>query len=679
MITNRTATATWLQTEQFTDMDERAVDALRFMSIDMVERAHSGHPGSPLGMAPLAYTLWEKFLSFNPNDPQWLNRDRFVMSGGHCSALLYSLLHFNGYDVTVNDIKNFRRLGSKTPGHPEYRLTPGIDASTGPLGQGFSMAVGMAMAERHLALQYNRPGYSIVNHYTYSIVGDGDLEEGISSEAMSLAGKNRLGRLIVLYDSNAVSLDGPLTLSSSDNIGERFEAAQWDYQLVEDGTDLQAIARAINRAQKSPQPSLIEVKTVIGFASPNEGTSKVHGAPLGENNISITRGNRQWPYAPFEYPDEVYQRFGHYVATKKQSYNEWQGMFKEYCRDYPVEAEKLQKPRLDIRDLSNHHKSGELVSTRVANAEAMQDLAKRNPQLWGGAADLFSSNKTYLKEAGNFTPANYGGRNVFFGVREFAMAAAINGINLHGGSQAYCSTFMVFSDYLKSAIRLAALQKLPSIFILTHDSLTVGEDGPTHEPVEQLAMLRTIPNVQVFRPADVNETIATWQTIAQTTDRPSVIIASRQELPVLDETVGALGERGAYVVADAHNAQGIIMASGSELSLALQARDRLNKDYGIKVRVVSMLSMEKFNQQSLTYREKVLPDHLRARLAVEMASPEMWGQYVGLDGDVIGVNTFGMSGDGTTIAEHYGFTVDNVVRHFRKVLERGSKRDDYSY
>lgn len=672
MITSRNTSVMWEPAPQFTDQDQQAVDALRFMSMDMIERVHSGHPGSPMGMAPLAYTLWEKFLCFNPNDPQWLNRDRFVLSGGHCSALLYSLLHFNGFDLSLEDIKNFRQLGSRTPGHPEYRLTPGVDASTGPLGQGFAMAVGMAMAERHLALQYNKPGYSIIDHYTYSIVGDGDLMEGVADEAMSLAGKNRLGRLIVLYDSNDVSLDGPLNLSNNENAGERFKAAHWDYQLVEDGADMNAIARAISRAQKSPQPSLIEVKTIIGYNSPNEGTNKVHGNPLGADNLAVTRENYQWEYPPFEYPDSVYQQFAQYVMGKKERYNEWQALFADYRRAFPAKAKQLVAQRLDIRDLANHYRPGEKVSTRVANSMAMQDLAKRNPQLWGGSADLFSSNKTLLKDYDAFKPANYGGRNIYFGVREFAMAAAINGINLHGGNRAYCSTFMVFSDYLKAAIRLAALQQLPSIFILTHDSLMVGEDGPTHEPVEQLAMLRTIPNVQVFRPADANELVAVWQTIAKTTDRPSVIIASRQDLPVLNETVGAVCERGAYVAADTHKPQGIIMASGSELSLALAARDRLAKQHNIHVRVVSMVSMERFNQQSAAYREQILPGRIRTRLAVEMASPAMWGQYVGLDGDVIGVDQFGQSGDGQTIADRYGFTVDNVVKHFLDLKRKGA-------
>ncbi len=673
MISSLNTVLTRPRQHEFTLNDQLAVNALRFMSIDMVENAKSGHPGSPIGMAPLAYTLWEKFLNFNPDDPQWINRDRFVLSGGHCSALLYSLLHFNGFNVSLDDIKHFRKLGSKTPGHPEYQLTPGVDASTGPLGQGFAMAVGMAMAERHLAVQYNEPGYPLFDHHTYSIVGDGDLMEGVAEESINLAGKNRLGRLIVLYDSNDVTLDGPLNLSTNENAAARFKAAHWDYQLVEDGTDLDAIAQAIRNARQTDQPSLIEVKTIIGFNTPDEGTSKVHGSPLGDHNVAITRENYGWPYAPFEYPTAVYEQFAQYAGAKEEKYQAWQKLYEGYQQKYPAAAHQLEQKYLDTAHLASHHQVGDQVSTRVANAETLQDLAAANPQLWGGSADLFSSNKTNLKGDQVFKPSNYGGRNIYFGVREFAMAAAVNGINLHGGSSAYCSTFMVFSDYLKSAIRLAALQHLPSVFIFTHDSLAVGEDGPTHEPVEQLAMLQTIPNVQVFRPADANEVVRMWKIIAQTNDRPSVIIASRQNLPVLKETINADVSRGAYVAADAANGQpaGIIMATGSELSLALAAKQQLATQHGIEVRVVSMPSMERFNQQTAEYRERVLPHNVRARLAVEMASPALWGQYVGLDGDVLGVDEFGMSGNGSQVAAQYGFTSENVVQRFLSVLRKG--------
>lgn len=650
---------------EFSIADQMAINSLRFMSMDMIERAHSGHPGSPLGMAPMAYTLWEKFMNFNPADDKWINRDRFILSGGHCSSLLYSLLHFNGFDVTLDDIKEFRQLGSRTPGHPEYQVTAGVDCSTGPLGQGFGMAVGMAMAERHLAAMYNRPEFPIINHHTYCIVGDGDLMEGVAEEAINLAGKNQLGRLIVLYDSNDVTLDGPLDLSTNESVEKRFEAADWDYQRVENGNDLVSISRAIKRAQRSGKPSLIEVKTTIGFNSPNAGTSKVHGSPLGEEDLELTRQNFGWEYDPFEYPAEVYQRFNQYLEEKKRFYQEWQQMFEDYQLNYPNEAAELEEQQFDARNLTPHHQVGEMVSTRVANSEVLQDLAEQNPQLWGGAADLFASNKTNLHQADTFSGENYQGRNVYFGVREFGMAAAINGINLHGGSHAYCSTFMAFSDYLKPAIRLAALQHLPSIFIFTHDSVAVGEDGPTHEPVEQLAMLRTIPNIQVFRPADANETIAAWQVIAKTTDKPSVIIASRQNLPVLAATMNADASRGAYIAAKENgHLDGILLASGSELSLALEAKQVLADKHGLDVRVVSMLSMELFNHQSAAYQAAVLPANVRTRLAVEMATPQMWAQYVGLDGKAIGIDQFGMSGDGAAVVHKYGFTVENVVNQF---------------
>lgn len=652
-------------TVEFSPADQLAINALRFMSMDMIEQANSGHPGSPLGMAPMAYTLWEKFMNFNPVDDKWINRDRFVLSGGHCSSLLYSLLHFNGFDLTLEDINNFRQLGSRTPGHPEYQVTAGVDCSTGPLGQGFGMAVGMAMAERHLAAMYNRPEYPIINHHTYCIVGDGDLMEGVAEEAMNLAGKNQLGRLIVLYDSNDVTLDGPLDLSTNENVKKRFKAAGWDYQRVDDGNDLESISRAIKQAEQTTKPSLIEIKTTIGFKAPNAGTSKVHGSPLGEEGLKATRENYGWDYEPFEYPTEVYQRFNHYLDEKKHFYQEWQEMFSDYQLNYPTEAAALMHQQFDASGLTPHHQVGETVSTRVANAEVLQDLGERNPQLWGGAADLFASNKTDLKQGEIFSSANYRGRNVYFGVREFGMAAAINGINLHGASQAFCSTFMAFSDYVKPAIRLAALQNLPSIFIFTHDSVAVGEDGPTHEPVEQLAMLRTIPNVQVFRPADVHETIAAWKVIAKTTDKPSIIIASRQNLPVLAETMNADAQRGAYIAAKENNRlDGILLASGSELSLALEAKKVLAAEHNLDVRVISMVSMEQFNRQPAEYRKQLLPADVRKRLAVEMATPQMWSQYVGLDGKVIGIDQFGMSGNGAEVVKKYGFTVDNVVKQF---------------
>lgn len=432
MISNLTVPKVRNEELIFNPSDQLAVTAIRMMSVDMIERAHSGHPGSPLGMAPMAYTAWERFLKFEPTDPQWLNRDRFVLSGGHCSALLYSLLHFNGFDLPLAEIKNFRQLGSKTPGHPEYRLTAGVDCSTGPLGQGLGMAVGMAMAERHLAATYNRPEFPIINHHTYCIVGDGDLMEGVAEEAINLAGKNQLGKLIVLYDSNDVTLDGPLELSTQENVAKRMEAAGWDYQRVEDGDDLLSISRAIKRAQQSSRPSLIEVKTIIGEGSLAAGTSKVHGSPLGEDSLNVTRQYYGWTYAPFDYPVAVYQRFNQQLEDKHRAYQEWQQLFSDYQLSYPNEAMALEEQGLDPSSLADHHEIGEQISTRVANSEALQDLAKSNANLWGGAADLFASNKTNLKLAESFTATNYQGRNIYFGVREFGMAAAINGINLHG-------------------------------------------------------------------------------------------------------------------------------------------------------------------------------------------------------------------------------------------------------
>ncbi|HIW70494.1 MAG TPA: transketolase [Candidatus Limosilactobacillus merdipullorum] len=652
-------------------MDQAGVDSLRFMSIDMIEKAMSGHPGITIDAAPMAYVLWEKFLNFNPNDPQWLNRDRFVLSAGHGSALLYSLLHFNKYDVSLDDIKNFRQLNSKTPGHPEYGHTAGVDATTGPLGQGLGMAVGMAMAEAHLAAQYNKPDYPLFDHYTYALVGDGDLMEGISQEAINIAGDKGLRKLIVLYDSNDISLDGPLSLSTDEREKTRFEAAGWDYLKVADGNNLDDISKAIAMAKTTDKPTLIEIKTIIGYNTPDAGTNKVHGSALGETNVAATRKAYHWDYRPFEYPAGVADRFGQYVAAKKDAYDQWKQLFGKYAAAYPTEYQQLTTAELDTSAVHDDYENGSSVATRVVGADVLQSLAAKNPQLWGGSADLFSSNKTNLKDDGIFAKGNYAGRNVYFGVREFGMAAAVNGINLHGGSRAYGSTFMVFSDYLKAAIRLAALQHLPSIFIFSHDSLAVGEDGPTHEPIEQLAMFRTIPNVQVFRPADAHETVAAWKVIAKTTDRPSILIESRQKLPVLPETANAAVDRGAYIVSAAKTAtpDGILLATGSEVQLALAAKKQLEETGNYDLQVVSVPSMELFDRQPADYRHKVLPTNVRKRLAIEMGSTGLWYKYVGLDGKVIGVDTFGKSGKGPEVIKDFGFTVDHVVETFNQLWQ----------
>ena len=647
----------------------QAVNALRFLSADMIEKANSGHPGVAIDASPMAYGLWEKVMNFNPEDPTWLNRDRFVLSAGHGSALLYSLLYFNGFGLTLDDTKRFRQLDSKTPGHPEYGHTAGIDATTGPLSQGIAMSVGMAMAEKHLAAMYNKPGYDVIDHYTYSIIGDGDLMEGLSEEAINLAGDKGLSKLIVLYDSNDVSLDGPLSLSTNESVKQRVLAAGWDYQFVKDGnTDVDGIVAAIRKAQKTDKPSMIEIKTIIGYGTPQQGTNAVHGAALGEENQQKMREFYNWNHAPFEFTDEIQGFFDDAVADKRPAYEAWSQMFEDYAHNYPAEAKQLTRKDLDTEGLTTSYKPGDTIATRVANSEVMSEVAKRNPEFWGGAADLFSSNKTYLQKDGNFTKDNPAGRNVYFGVREFGMAAAVNGMNLHGGDKAYCSTFFVFTDYLRAAVRLASLMHLPSIFIGTHDSIAVGEDGPTHEPVEQLTSFRAMPNLNVIRPADANETVGAWKVIGQTTDRPTMLVLTRQKLPVLKETVDSPVEKGGYVVSDSKKdtPDGILIAAGSEVSMALEAQKQLAND-GIDVRVVSMPSMELFNAQPAEYRESVLPKNVTKRLAVELGASMSWYQYVGLDGKVMGIDHFGASGKGPEVLKKFGFTVENVVKKFKEL------------
>lgn len=644
----------------------QAVNALRFLSTDMIQRANSGHPGVAIDASPMAYGLWEKVMNFNPEKPNWINRDRFILSAGHGSALLYSLLYFNHFGLTVTDLKSFRQLDSKTPGHPEKGYPSGVDATTGPLAQGLAMAVGMAMAEKHLAALYNKPGFNIIDHYTYTIIGDGDLMEGLSEEAINLAGSKGLSKLIVLYDSNNVSLDGPLNLSTNENVKERVEAASWDYYQVEDGdTDVNAIVRAIRLAQKTAKPSLIEVKTTIGYGSPQAGTSAVHGAALGQENISKMREFFNWTSEPFKFPKKVYDYFDQAVASKKQNYDQWLNTFRQYSAKYPDKVKQLKSATLKVDDLVSNYRNEDLVSTRVASHDIMQQIAHENPTFWGGAADLSSSNKTFLEKAGNFTKTDPAGCNVFFGVREFGMGSAINGMNLHGGNRAFCSTFLVFTDYLRSAIRLAALMNLPSIFIGSHDSIAVGEDGPTHEPIEHLTSYRAMPNLNVIRPADANETLAAWQLIGKTTNRPTLLVTSRQALPVLKETKNAPVEKGAYIVSDSvkPNPDGIILAAGSEVSLALKAKALLEKA-GKDVRVVSMPAMNLFNEQPVSYQEEILPATVTKRLAVEMGASMSWYQYVGTKGKVMGVDTFGKSGKGDEVIKSFGFTPENVAQQF---------------
>ena len=638
--------------------DLLAVNAARILGTDMIKRANSGHPGSVLGAAPLAYTLFERELEFSPNDPNWLNRDRFVMSAGHGSALLYALLYLNGFDLTMNDLKDFRRLGSKTPGHPEVQTTPGVDASTGPLGQGVAMAVGLAMAERHLAAVYNRPGYPVINHYTYALCGDGDLMEGVAKEAIDLAGHYQLGKLIVLYDSNDVTLDGPRADSASDHCQGVMEAAGWDYHLVSDGDhDLDGIEAAIEAAKEDKRPSIIEVKTTLGYASPLAGDHRSHGAPLSEEATAALRDKLGWTWAPFTCPSAVYKTYREAVAKKKPAYQSWQAMMAGYQTDYPAEYRELTGTRLETTGLTSPAEPGEWVATRAASEGVMQQVAAVNPHFWGGSADLASPTRTSIHDAGRFTAQTPGGRNIAFGVREFGMAACVNGINLHGGTRAYVATFLTFTDYMRSAIRQAALMGVPSIFIASHDSVAVGEDGPSHQPVEHLAAFRAMPNLNVIRPADANETVAAWRTMLTTTDRPSLLVTSRQELPVMAETRGALVDHGAYVLADAPASQldAIIMASGSEVHLALAAQQRLLKR-GLAVRVVSVPCMELFLNQSRSYKESVLPPEVDNRVAVEMAATQPWYRFVGKHGRVIGVDRFGASGVAKDLQSRFNVT-----------------------
>ncbi|GAB6093363.1 transketolase [Furfurilactobacillus curtus] len=662
----------------FDSIDQLAVNSVRTLSLDAIDRAQSGHPGLPMGAAPMAYTLWSRHLTVNPKDSHWFNRDRFVLSAGHGSAMLYSLLHLSGYKVSMTDLKHFRQLGSKTPGHPEYGWTDGVEATTGPLGQGLGMAVGMAMAEEHLAATYNRPGFNVVDHYTYTLVGDGDLMEGISHEAASLAGRLKLGKLIVLYDSNDVSLDGPLSNAFNENIHQRFESYGWDYHRVGDGNDLNAIDHAIKQAQAAEdRPSIIEVKTTIGYGSPQAGTNKVHGAPLSETALAATKETYDWPYAPFYVPGEVYERF--YRSIRRRGHKaeaQWNHMMESYAMQYPELAayfadDVRQIKSVDLSDLTDDYELGDAEATRLTSAKVLQTLGKREHSLWGGSADLFASNKTDLKDNGRFDVDNAVNRNLWFGVREFAEGCAMNGIALHGGTRVYGSTFMVFSDYMRGAIRLAALQKLPVTYVFTHDSIAVGEDGPTHEPIEQLAALRAMPGLSVIRPADANETIAAWQQAMGTHDRPTALILSRQTLPVL---AGAKlhpegVSRGAYVISPQKGGtpDGILIATGSEVQLAIIAQQRL-VDRGEDVSVVSMPSMDLFDAQPESYRETVLPHDVRNRVAIEMGRTTDWGKYVGLDGKVIGIDSFGLSGKGSEVVKRFHFTTDTIVDTYASLV-----------
>ncbi|EGO8273840.1 transketolase [Enterococcus faecalis] len=663
----------------FDKTDQLGVNTIRTLSIEAVQKANSGHPGLPMGAAPMAYALWTKHLKVNPTTSRnWVDRDRFVLSAGHGSAMLYSLLHLSGYNVTIDDLKNFRQWDSKTPGHPEVHHTDGVEATTGPLGQGIAMAVGMAMAEAHLAATYNRDSFPVMDHYTYAICGDGDLMEGVSQEASSMAGHMKLGKLIVLYDSNDISLDGPTSKAFTENVGARYEAYGWQHILVKDGNDLDEIEAAIEAAKaETDKPTLIEVKTVIGYGAPKEGTSSVHGAPIGEEGITAAKAVYGWEYPDFTVPEEVAARFKETMIDEGQKAEDaWNEMFKNYEHAHPELAKQFkeafanQLPEGWEQELPKYE-LGTSAASRVTSKETIQAISKVVPSFWGGSADLSASNNTMVATEKDFEPGQYEGRNIWFGVREFAMAAAMNGIQLHGGSHVYGGTFFVFTDYLRPAIRLAALQKVPVTYVLTHDSVAVGEDGPTHEPIEQLASVRCIPNVHVIRPADGNETVAAWKIAMTSTETPTILVLSRQNLPVLEGTLEHASDsvqKGAYVLSPQKGEQpaGILIATGSEVNLAVEAQAKLAEE-GIDVSVVSMPSFDLFEKQSAEYKESVLPKAVTKRVAIEAAASFGWERYVGTEGKTITIDHFGASAPGGLVLEKFGFTPENVVNTYKSL------------
>lgn len=660
-------------------IDQLAINTIRLLSIDAIEQANSGHPGIAMGAAPMAYTLWAKEMNINPANPKWLNRDRFILSAGHGSALLYSMLHLFGYGLTIEDLKNFRQWGSKTPGHPEYGHTEGVEATTGPLGQGIAMAVGMAMAESHLAERYNKENFHIINHFTYSLCGDGDLMEGVSAEAASLAGHLKLGRLVVLYDSNDISLDGNLNLSFSESVADRFKAYGWQVLRVEDGNDIEAIQKAVKEAKTDlERPTLIEVKTTIGFGSPNKsGSSASHGAPLGKEEIELTRAAYQWEAKePFFVPEEVEKHFASIREKGKAIEQEWNEQFEEYKATYPelaAQFESAVKGELPInwrKDLPIFE-SGLKIATRESSGRVLNAAANAIPQMIGGSADLAGSNKTLISSEKNFALDGYEARNIWFGVREFAMGASLNGMALHGGVKVFGATFFVFSDYLRPAIRLAALMKLPVTYVFTHDSIAVGEDGPTHQPIEHLAALRAMPGISVIRPAEAKETAAAWRLALESQDHPTALVLTRQDLPTLkadQEQVYEGVKRGAYVVSQAKGkVVGLLLATGSEVTLALDAQEVLEKE-GIYVSVISMPSWDLFEQQPADYKERVIPSHITARVAIELGSSLGWREYIGHNGRMITIDYFGASAPANRLMEEYGFTVEHIVETFRSTL-----------
>lgn len=660
------------------NIEQKSVNAIRVLAADTVQKANSGHPGMPLGSAAMAYELWANHLTHNPKNPKWVNRDRFILSAGHASSLLYSLLHLFGYGLTIEDMKNFRQDNSLTPGHPEYGHTVGVEATTGPLGAGMGMAVGMAMAQAHMAATFNTEDYNIIDHYTFVLGGDGCMEEGISSEAFSLAGTLGLSKLIVLYDSNNITIEGNTDLAFTEDVNKRMEAFGFQTLTVEDGNNLEEISKAIELAKaEKTKPSFITVKTKIAFGCPaKEGSESSHGSPLGEENVKALRDNLGWEeQEAFVIPQDVYDNFAQKAKKGQEAEDNWNKLFKAYCEKYPEKKALWDKyfAVIDDEKLLNCDEfwsyEDKPQATRSLSGNMINRLAKIMPNFWGGSADLGPSNKTVIKDGGSFSKNNYLGRNIHYGVREFAMAAIANGITLYGGTKTFVGTFFVFSDYLKPIARLAALMKIPVTYVLTHDSIGVGEDGPTHEPIEQLAMLRAMPNINVFRPADATETAAAWYSAITSKNTPTVLALSRQNLPQIE---GSSKEalKGGYIIAESIKAKpdAIIIASGSEVSLAVDAKKEL-MEKGFDIRVVSMPCMDIFEQQSDEYKEKILPQTVEKRLVVEAGSSICWGKYLGFKGKSVTIDTFGASAPANVLFKKYGFTVENVVNKALSMLK----------
>jgi transketolase len=662
------------------EFDELAINTIRFLAVDGVQKANSGHPGMPMGCAPIGYVLYAKYMNYNPANPQWYNRDRFILSAGHGSMLLYSLLHLTGFNVSLEDLKNFRQYGSITPGHPEYHLTPGVETTTGPLGQGFSNAVGMAIAQKYLSAKFNKDDIKIIDHFIYGICSDGDLMEGVSHETASLAGHLKLGNIIFFYDDNDISIDGSTDLAFTENVGKRFEAYNWHVQHIDDGNDIEAIENAIKNAQKDERPSIIVTRTHIGYGSPNkQDTAAVHGSPLGEEEVKLTKKNLGWPEdEKFLIPEEVKNFFGGISSKGEKKEEEWEKLFERYREKYPEDAKLF----VDLKNenygdewktkLPVFKDEGKKIATRAGSGKVLNAIASSLPTLIGGSADLAPSNNTMLKDFPVFSSQNYGGRNFHFGVREHGMASTLNGMAIYGGVIPYGGTFLIFSDYLRPAIRLASLSGVKPIYVFTHDSIGLGEDGPTHQPVEQISSLRAIPKVVVIRPADVNETAYAWQYAIEHKGSPVALILTRQGLPVLDQDKYPSAKnllKGAYILKDVDNPELILMASGSEVGLVLKTAEQLEESVA-KVRVVSFPSWELFEQQSSEYKESILPSSIKARVSVEAGVKHGWEKYLGDYGEAVSIERFGSSAPVGIVMEKYGFTPDNIISTARKVLKK---------